>query len=75
MKLSKPGILGLISFFSYADMGIGPVGTGLLPQSVFGLFERFGTFAVVVFNEVPGMYLFFGKFNSDCTEKVRRIAQ
>ena len=50
----------------------GPVGTGLLPASVFGLFERFGTFSVVVFNAVLGMYLFFGKFESENTRMVQR---
>ena len=47
-----------------AAMVTGPVGTGLLPASVFGLFERFGTFSVVVFNAVLGMYLFFGRFDA-----------
>ena len=109
MKLSKLGILGLISLLSYtamvvfslaalvlillgakkagqkslgiwagiclAAMVIGPVGTGLLPPSVFGLFERFGTFSVVVFNAVLGMYLFVGKLESDKTREVRRFEQ
>ena len=47
-----------------AAMLIGPIGTGLLPESVFGLFERLGTFSVVIFNAVLGMYLFLGKFES-----------
>lgn len=41
---------------------IGTVGTALLPQAVFGLFERFSTFSAVVFNAVPGIWLFRGKF-------------
>ena len=43
-----------------AAMLIGPVGTALLPKTVFGLFERFGTFSVVVFNAVLGMNLMNG---------------
>ena len=30
-------------------MLLGPIGTGLLPAAVFGLFERFSTFSAVVF--------------------------
>ena len=43
-----------------AAMLIGPVGTALLPKTVFGLFERFGTFSAVVFNAVLGMNLMNG---------------
>ena len=43
-----------------AAMLIGPVGTALLPKTVFGLFERFGTFSVVVFNAVLGISLMNG---------------
>ena len=59
--------LGIWAGICLATMVIGPVGTGLLPASVFGLFERFGTFSVVVFNAVLGMYLFMGKLESDNT--------
>ena len=38
----------------------GPIGTALLPQAVFGLFERFSTFSAVVFNAVLGVYLMKG---------------
>lgn len=41
-------------------MLVGPIGTALLPQAVFGLFERVGTFSVVVFNAVLGIYLLDG---------------
>ena len=43
-----------------AAMLIGPMGTALLPKTVFGLFERFGTFSVVVFNAVLGISLMNG---------------
>ena len=45
-----------------AAMIIGPIGTSLLPQAVFGLFERFSTFSAVVFNAVLGIYLMKGLF-------------
>lgn len=45
-----------------ATMIIGPIGTSLLPQAVFGLFERFSTFSAVVFNAVLGIYLMKGLF-------------
>ena len=59
--------LGIWAGICLAAMLIGPIGTGLLPASVFGLLERFGAFSVVVFNAVLGMYLFFGKIESDNT--------
>lgn len=43
-------------------MMIGALGTGILPKSVFGLFERFSTFSAVVFNAVLGAYLMKGAF-------------
>lgn len=41
----------------------GPVGTGLLPKSVFGLFERLSTFSAVIFNAVLGVYLLMGRLD------------
>lgn len=43
-------------------MLMGPIGTGLMPKAVFGLFERFSTFSAVVFNAVLGVYLLRGRF-------------
>ena len=43
-------------------MMLGAAGTGIMPQSVFSLFERFSTFSAVVFNAVLGMYLLKGAF-------------
>ncbi|WP_044915420.1 DUF998 domain-containing protein [Butyrivibrio sp. WCE2006] len=45
-----------------AAMLLGPVGTGIMPKAVFGLFERFSTFSAVTFNAVLGTFLFLGKF-------------
>ncbi len=44
-------------------MMLGALGTGIMPKSVFGLFERFSTFAAVVFNAVLGIYLFRAAFD------------
>ena len=45
-----------------AAMMIGALGTGIMPKSVFGLFERFSTFSAVVFNAILGIYLMMGLF-------------
>lgn len=54
--------LSIWSIVCLAAMLIGPIGTALLPKSVFGLFERFSTFSAVVFNGVLGIYLMKGRF-------------
>lgn len=61
--------LGIWAGICLAAMVIGPIGTGLLPASVFGLFERFSTFSVVIFNAVLGMYLFLGKIDAKRTNQ------
>jgi hypothetical protein len=43
-------------------MLIGAIGTALLPNSVFGIFERFSTFSVVILNAILGLHLLCGKF-------------
>ena len=45
-----------------AAMLLGPIGTGIMPKAVFGLFERFSTFSAVTFNAVLGTFLLLGKF-------------
>lgn len=55
--------LSLWALICLAAMLLGPIGTALLPPSVFGLFERFSTFSAVVFNAVLGVYLMMGKFD------------
>lgn len=47
-----------------AAMMIGALGTGIMPKSVFGLFERFSTFSAVVFNAVLGVTLLQGCFEA-----------
>jgi len=58
---------GMKSLFIWAcvcltAMLLGPVGTGIMPKAVFGLFERFSTFSAVTFNAVLGTFLLLGKF-------------
>ncbi len=67
--------LGIWAGICLAAMVIGSIGTGLLLPSVFGLFERFSTFSVVIFNAVLGMYLFAGRFESADTHKAERIKE
>ena len=54
--------LGRWALGCLATMMIGALGTGILPKSVFGLFERFSTFSAVIFNAVLGVYLLKGAF-------------
>ncbi|MCR4926318.1 MAG: DUF998 domain-containing protein [Clostridiales bacterium] len=49
----------------FAMMLIGAIGTGALPKSVFGLFERFSTFYAVIFNAILGIYLFKDRFSAE----------
>ncbi|MCF2642846.1 MAG: hypothetical protein PUB46_09580 [Lachnospiraceae bacterium] len=51
-----------------AMMLIGPIGTSLLPKSVFGIFERFSTFSAVIFNAILGVHLLCGRFEADKLE-------
>lgn len=44
-------------------MFIGAIGTNIMPEAVFGIFERISTFSAVVFNAVMGWYLFTGRFD------------
>lgn len=49
----------------FAIMIVGAIGTGIMPKSVFGLFERFSTFSTVIFNAILGLYLLRGDLNCD----------
>ena len=48
-----------------AAMLLGPIGTGIMPKAVFGLFERLSTFSAVTFNAVLGTFLFLGKIGKE----------
>ncbi len=54
--------LSIWALICLGAMMIGAVGTGIMPKSVFGLFERFSTFSAVIFNAVLGLYLLKEKF-------------
>ena len=52
--------LGVIALIALVVMFAGPVGIGLAPKSLFGVFERFSVFAATGFNAILGLYLFTG---------------
>ena len=52
--------LGALALTALALMFAGPVGIGLAPKSLFGVFERFSVFAATGFNAILGLYLFAG---------------
>ena len=57
--------LGKWAIVCLCAMLLGPIGTGLLPKAVFGIFERFSTFSAVIFNAVLGVYLLTGRFERE----------
>ena len=63
----KEGMKSLLIWSSIclAAMLLGPIGTGVMPKAVFGLFERFSTFSAVIFNAVLGTFLLLGKFGQE----------
>ena len=52
--------LGVVAMIALVIMFAGPVGIGLAPKSLFGVFERFSVFAATGFNAILGLYLFTG---------------
>ena len=50
-------------------MTLGAIGTGVMPKTVFGLFERFSTFSTVIFNAILGLYLYLGKLTPSIPRK------
>lgn len=50
--------LGIISTIVLSSMFIGSIGMGLVPKELFGLFERFSVFGVVVFTSALGLFGF-----------------
>lgn len=61
----KEGIksLSVWAVICLVAMLMGPIGTGLAPKAVFGIFERFSTFSAVVFNAILGIYLLKGWYD------------
>lgn len=52
--------LGVVALIALVVMFAGPVGIGLAPKSLFGVFERFSVFAATGYNAILGLYLFTG---------------
>ena len=52
--------LGMWAALSLGFMFAGPIGMGIAPPSLFGLFERFSVFSAVCFTAVLGVYLMLG---------------
>ena len=52
--------LGIWALVALLMMFAGPIGMAAFPPEVFGVFERFSTFAAVGYNAVLGVYLFNG---------------
>ncbi len=52
--------LGIWAGVALALMFMGPIGMAAFPPEVFGVFERFSTFAAVGYGAVLGVYLFRG---------------
>lgn len=65
--------LGIWAIVCLGAMVLGPIGTGLLPKAVFGIFERLSTFSAVIFNAVLGMYLLAGKFDKGNNKELEKI--
>ena len=55
-------------------MTLGAIGTGVMPKTVFGLFERFSTFSTVIFNAILGLYLYLGKLTPSIPRKNNPIS-
>ncbi|MBE6014651.1 MAG: DUF998 domain-containing protein [Lachnospiraceae bacterium] len=52
--------VGIWALVALLMMFAGPIGMAAFPPEVFGVFERFSTFAAVGYNAVLGVYLFNG---------------
>ena len=48
--------LGVLAMVALGCMFLGAAGSGAVPKSIFGIFERFSTYSAVVFTAVLGVY-------------------
>lgn len=55
---TKRKALGYLAIAALVLMFIGAVGSGNVPQDIFGVFERFSTYSAVVFTSILGVYGF-----------------
>lgn len=53
-----PRSVGAFSFIVLTTMFVGSIGMGIVPSELFGLFERFSVFGVVLFTAILGVFGF-----------------
>ena len=68
-KMSGISSLSVWALSALIMMTLGAIGTGVMPKTVFGLFERFSTFSTVIFNAILGLYLYLGKLTPSIPRK------
>ena len=58
LKNNTSRFLGIFAFISLGFMMLGAIGTGALPKSIFGIFERFSTLSASFYVAILGIWLF-----------------
>ena len=57
-------VIGILALVTLGFMMLGAIGTNAF-KSMFGIFERFSTFSVVVYNACLGIWLLLGMFDGN----------
>lgn len=52
---SNKKLLGILAIIALALMFVGALASQIVPKEIFGIFERFSTYSVVIFNGVLGI--------------------
>lgn len=55
---SNKKLLGTLAIIALVLMFVGAVGSQNVPKEIFGVFERFSTYSVVIFNGILGIFGF-----------------
>lgn len=63
LKQKQGKSISIVAAFALLCMFIGAVGVNMVPQTYFGLVERFGGYSAVTFNAILGLYG-FSDFNN-----------
>lgn len=58
-RMPRQRRLGVCAIAALTAMFAGAIGSGLVPQSVFGIFERFSTYGAVLFTACFGLFGFW----------------
>lgn len=58
IRNGKDRLLGITAAITLALMMIGAIGSNVVPTTIFGLFERFSTYSVVIFTGFISVYVF-----------------